>query len=241
MWRARSPPAAVYHLRARQYDPTIGRFTTSDPVSAGVGSPFDARYVYGTNRPVVMVDPSGETFRPSGRGQKGANFAGALTDWLFPDIRCQAAVCNGRPPAASTPVKCAARPGHPLARIGVFLGGPYAGTHTRGNWQSDRAVDIGVPVGTRVCAVFSGEIGPKIGPLDSSDPALAGRRLTVIGTKDEAYYAHLSRIIVRAGQPVRSDQLLGYSGTAGVPHLHIALKRGNPRRFCDADAIGARC
>ncbi len=128
-----------------------------------------------------------------------------------------------------------------MARKGVFLGGPYAGTHTRGNWQSDRAVDIGVPVGTKVCALFEGKIGPRIGPLDSADPRLAGQRLTVVGTSDEAYYAHLSKIVVRKDQPVRRDQVLGYSGTAGVPHLHIALKRGDPRRLCMGKSIGARC
>jgi murein DD-endopeptidase MepM/ murein hydrolase activator NlpD len=102
-------------------------------------------------------------------------------------------------------------------------------------------VDLGVRVGTKVCAVFAGTIGPRIGPLDSSDPRLAGQRLTVLGSTDEAYYAHLSRIVVRKHQRVRKDQLLGFSGTAGVPHLHIALKRGDPRRFCPATRIGRSC
>ena len=35
---------------------------------------------------------------------------------------------------------------------------PYHGTHTRGNWQSDNALDIRVPVGTRVIALADGEI-----------------------------------------------------------------------------------
>ena len=84
-------------------------------------------------------------------------------------------------------------------------------------------------------------IGPKVGALAASDPRLAGLRLTVVGSTDQAYYAHLSRIVVRKAQHVRRDQLLGHSGTAGVPHLHIALKRGDPRRFCRATRIGGSC
>jgi RHS repeat-associated protein len=233
-------PSGLYHLRARQYDPQAGRFMTRDPAGQTVNEGVLSAYAYAANRPTVLVDPSGEIFQPSRGGVTFGQFTATLVDWISPDFRCQRQACGGRPPTPPA-VSCGARPGHPLGRIGVFLGGLYAGTHTRGNWQSDRAVDIGVPVGTKVCAVFAGRIGPRIGPLDSSDPALAGLRLTVIGSKDEAYYAHLSRIVVRKKESVRTDQLLGYSGTAGVPHLHIALRRGDPRQFCTATRIGARC
>lgn len=52
-------PTALYHMRARQYDPTIGRFTAVDPVTAAVGDPYVAAYVYAQNNPVRHVDPSG--------------------------------------------------------------------------------------------------------------------------------------------------------------------------------------
>jgi RHS repeat-associated protein len=229
----------LYHLRARQYDPQAGRFLRPDPAGQSPNESAISAYVYGANRPTVLVDPSGETFEAPDTGLVSAEFAASFVDWQSPAVSCQSPQCGRRVP--QPPVACAARAGHPLAKVGVFLGGPYAGTHTRGNWQSDRAVDIGVPLGTRVCAIFGGMIGPRVGSLDSSEPALAGLRLTIVGARDEAYYAHLSRIVVRPRQRVVKDQVLGFSGKAGVPHLHIALKRGSPRRFCDADRIGGRC
>lgn len=218
----------------------VGRFLRPDPAGQSSNESVISGYAYAADRPTVMVDPSGEVFGPAGDGMGIAWFTTSWVEWRSPDLRCKAIACGGRPPAP-VPSRCGARLGHPLGKRGVFLGGPYAGTHTRGNWQSDRALDVGVPVGTKVCSVFAGTIGPRIGPLDSSDPRLAGLRLTVLGSTDQAYYAHLSRIVVRKHQRVLKDQLLGFSGTAGVPHLHIALKRGDPRRFCRATRIGGSC
>ena len=45
----------LYYLRARYYDPTIGRFMSQDPLPAG--NP----YAYVGNNPVRYVDPSGKT------------------------------------------------------------------------------------------------------------------------------------------------------------------------------------
>jgi RHS repeat-associated protein len=58
-------PTGLYHLRARQYDPVSGRFLHPDPVQADTLDPYNSSYVYAGNRPSVMVDPSGETFRSS--------------------------------------------------------------------------------------------------------------------------------------------------------------------------------
>lgn len=49
----------LYHLRARQYDAGLGRFTATDPLDAPIGDPYVSAYVYGNNRPTVLVDPSG--------------------------------------------------------------------------------------------------------------------------------------------------------------------------------------
>jgi murein DD-endopeptidase MepM/ murein hydrolase activator NlpD len=118
---------------------------------------------------------------------------------------------------------------------GKIIGTPYQGSHSPGsggvaaNWQSDNAVDIAVPVGTPIYAVRSGVIGPNIGPFSSSNPRLAGQRLTVQWPGNAAYYAHLSKILVHPGQRVSEGQLLGYSGSAaGVAHLHFALEHGTP-------------
>jgi RHS repeat-associated protein len=48
-------PTGLYHLRARQYDTTIGRFTSTDPIESAMGS----QYAYVSNRPTTFADPSG--------------------------------------------------------------------------------------------------------------------------------------------------------------------------------------
>lgn len=63
-------PTGLYHLRARQYDPGIGRFLSQDPVVPSLDDPYFATYVYVSNAPGWYVDPSGrvrETPYPSPR------------------------------------------------------------------------------------------------------------------------------------------------------------------------------
>ncbi|PSJ26943.1 hypothetical protein B7P34_20345 [Streptosporangium nondiastaticum] len=53
--------AAGYYLRARNYDPTTGRLTTTDPVTRPVGSPAVSAYAYADNTPTRWTDPTGLT------------------------------------------------------------------------------------------------------------------------------------------------------------------------------------
>ncbi|NLD37093.1 MAG: RHS repeat-associated core domain-containing protein [Desulfatiglans sp.] len=47
----------LYYMRARYYDPTLGRFISEDPLGFGAG---DVNlYVYVNNNPVLLIDPSG--------------------------------------------------------------------------------------------------------------------------------------------------------------------------------------
>lgn len=125
---------------------------------------------------------------------------------------------------------------YPLAKKGKVIGEPYQGTHAKSfnqkggsdNWQSENAVDIAVPVGTPVYAVSDGVIGSRIGSLGSGG-RFAGLRVYVNTADNSYYYAHLSKLAVKAGQKVTAGQLIGYSGSAnGVSHLHFAAKTGNP-------------
>ena len=53
----------MYYLRARYYDPAVGRFISRDIKEGDISSPLDMnRYVYCRNNPVKYVDPSGESF-----------------------------------------------------------------------------------------------------------------------------------------------------------------------------------
>lgn len=54
------PELSAYYLRARYYQPRIGRFLTTDPIEGFVIEPITLhRYVYGNANPVNLIDPSG--------------------------------------------------------------------------------------------------------------------------------------------------------------------------------------
>lgn len=52
----------LYHLRARSYDPDLGRFLQLEPRTPETGAPQPSAYLYVTARPTVFVDPSGEAY-----------------------------------------------------------------------------------------------------------------------------------------------------------------------------------
>jgi RHS repeat-associated protein len=77
-----------YHLRARQYDPYISRFTSRDPVTGKFEEPLSLhKYLYCTNDPINFVDPQGlweiETHRSFGRfgyGPRNVVISGGSSD-----------------------------------------------------------------------------------------------------------------------------------------------------------------
>jgi RHS repeat-associated protein len=68
----------LYHLRARQYDPTLGRFAALDPLETPFAEAHSAAYVYVNGRPTLYVDPLGLR----GRLPNVANPFGYLGDKL---------------------------------------------------------------------------------------------------------------------------------------------------------------
>ena len=50
---------AAYHLRARDYNPTLGRFYTPDPAGTTTSSPYQSTYTYANNNPLTYTDPTG--------------------------------------------------------------------------------------------------------------------------------------------------------------------------------------
>lgn len=125
---------------------------------------------------------------------------------------------------------------YPLGRKASFGGGPGGGTHSfssgPNNWESDNAIDLMTPNGTPVYAVQNGTIGSQFGPLNSSNPRMAGLRLHLNSPGRNYYYAHLSQFApgIAPGTAVRRGQLLGYSGSAnGSAHLHLGFSTGDPR------------
>lgn len=125
---------------------------------------------------------------------------------------------------------------YPLPTKGKLIGTPGQGTHAKAfnvkggsdNWESENAIDISTPTGTPVLAVADGTIGPQIGAQGGG--RFAGLRVHLVTSGNEFFYAHLSKLTVKAGETVTAGQIIGYSGSAdGVQHLHIASKVGNPQ------------
>ena len=147
-------PIGLYHLRARDYDPATGRPIRPDPVDATVDSPLISAYAYVANRPKCRR-PSGATFEPSAEWQARLGAAVSPEHVLEP--------WPPFVPGRFWP-RCAARLGYPLGVIGGFNGGPAAHRNKPPyNWQSDNAIDLNVPVRTRVCAVFKGRVSATLG------------------------------------------------------------------------------
>lgn len=121
-----------------------------------------------------------------------------------------------------------AKGGYPLARPGKIIGTPYSGTHNLGNWQSDNAIDIAVPVGTPTLAMADGRI-IKVGGSPSFAGRFGGLSTTLQGKSNAWFYAHQSKRYVHTGQGVSGGQTIGLSGMAnGVAHLHFGQQHGSP-------------
>jgi len=125
---------------------------------------------------------------------------------------------------------------HPTGGTGSIIGRPYQGTHTIGNWQSDNAVDFGVPVGTPLFAPSAGVIGPRFGSTGPANSRFGGSRLTIQGQGGAPswFMSHISRYAdgIRPGARVARGQKIGYSGSGNnVPHLHIGVDRGDPQKL----------
>lgn len=134
-----------------------------------------------------------------------------------------ATTAGASPPASAGSVPA----GSPLGKLGKIIGVPYQGTHTLGNWQSDNAVDIAVPVGTPMLAVDSGVIA-KVTRHPQGAGRFAGDQITLVGQGNSYFYAH-GLATVKAGQHVSAGDVLGTSGSAnGVAHLHFGQQHGSP-------------
>jgi len=55
------PETGFYYLRARYFNPAVGRFQTADPYEGTTSDPLTLnKYVYAANNPVNRIDPSGK-------------------------------------------------------------------------------------------------------------------------------------------------------------------------------------
>lgn len=100
-------------------------------------------------------------------------------------------------------------------------------------------VDIGAPIGTPVRASAAGHV------LRAGRSSRGGNEL-VIGFPELGYtfgFAHLDRLLVKAGQRVRAGQLVARTGNTGLstaPHLHFTVRRYGSGRTIDPQPIMRR-
>ena len=63
--------SGTYYLRARYYDPTIGRFLSEDTYKGKATDPLSLNlYTYCENNPIVFIDPSGHVIELSSKATK---------------------------------------------------------------------------------------------------------------------------------------------------------------------------
>jgi len=106
---------------------------------------------------------------------------------------------------------------------------------SRRAWRMHTGVDLIVPEGTAVLAVQSG----RVLRVD----VIAGYGLTVLidhGAGWSILYAHLLEASVRPGETVLAAQplgLVGESGNASTPHLHLELRQHQPQGLVAVDPM----
>jgi len=70
---------SLYYLRARVYDPSLGRFLEIDPMPSNPADPYTATYAYSADGPTVFSDPSGQL--PGFLKAIGHFFSEGYRDW----------------------------------------------------------------------------------------------------------------------------------------------------------------
>ena len=87
----------MIYLRARYYDPKIGRFTSHDIEEGEISNPLDMnRYVYCRNNPVKYVDPSGESYTNTIVDNGNGNYTVTTNiNVLWTDLKYEYAISNG--------------------------------------------------------------------------------------------------------------------------------------------------
>jgi RHS repeat-associated protein len=75
------PETFHYYLRARQYDPTTGRFGALDPVENSLTAPYDGAYVYVNGQPTLGADPLGLCRFCDWVGDKTGDVAGLASEF----------------------------------------------------------------------------------------------------------------------------------------------------------------
>ncbi|MBP7056640.1 MAG: M23 family metallopeptidase [Candidatus Omnitrophica bacterium] len=144
-----------------------------------------------------------------------------VTLWLHDDI--SAILFNISEPYFRAPVK--PKNNQIKVRADDYGNGEYGSKRSGG--RIHEGLDIFAPLGTPVLAAKSGLAFP------GNVPTGYGLYVMIYHPDgSQTYYAHLSKIMARAGEKVRRGELIGYTGNTGnaknnaiQPHLHFEIRK----------------
>jgi RHS repeat-associated protein len=221
-------PTGLYHLRARQYDPSSGRFIGPDPAEPNVGSPFIASYVYAADRPTVLVDPSGETFRPSDEAVDATGVPTSLTDWEMRPEPCASQTCTvRRPPRVVYPI-----PRRYASHLVTFRSDPIYGLHPTRNLPGYPAIDFRAVRKTPVVAVESGRIR-------EFSSAIGGGALYFRGESGVDYfYGHITPGPISRNQRFRAGDVIARVAPIDYDHLHLGANANFGGNIVGRERVG---
>jgi len=174
----------------------------------------------------------------SAEGKLVPTYAESIADYNYLRTADRLAVASHRPGRFGVPTRA-------LPALWPLEGrilSPFA-TRTdpfSGEGAFHSGVDISAVSGTPVRVTADGTV-------ISADPVSGGYgRLVVVdhGGSVQTYYAHLSKILVHAGQEIRKGDMVGLSGASGrvtAPHLHYEVRVGgtpiNPYRYLASSTV----
>ncbi|MBP5176897.1 MAG: M23 family metallopeptidase, partial [Treponema sp.] len=98
-----------------------------------------------------------------------------------------------------------------------------------GKWLMHKGVDLAAPTGTPIKACKSGTVTYAV----SMNPTYGNYVVIDHGGGMTSLYGHMSQILVKKGQKVTTNQVIGKVGSTGLatgPHLHFEIKlNGEPQ------------
>ena len=119
----------LYNLRARHYDPTVGRFLTRDAFPYNLQDPIElVRYIYAAGDPINHIDPTGSQ---------------SLLSYALLNIRSYIAVAGARIAVGGT--------------VGAVLGGVLGGCISYGMYMRSISGDCGVDRQTQAQFISEGD------------------------------------------------------------------------------------
>ncbi|MCC6179564.1 MAG: RHS repeat protein [Chloroflexi bacterium] len=137
--------AGLVYLRARRYDPQLGRFTSRDPASGHLSASMSLhRYAYVAQRPTVLTDPTGlDPNSQGGSDNECFTTFGGMTAGYGVNIRCLISENQAGAPIVTT------TPGGP-AVVTVPVSAPTPPRGVSGEGGSGEAGSTGKPATWRV-------------------------------------------------------------------------------------------